>query len=73
MQLREELQKPQNRDIHDAAILGRDFEECLGIIAKELSIVLDGDYDVDKLCTLLVTQLRARHYLPLATRLKQVN
>lgn len=61
IQLRKELQLPENKDIHDAAIVGNTFEECLAIIATKLRIVVDGIYEADALCNMLVTQMRLRH------------
>lgn len=40
------------------AMKGRSFEECLGIIAARLSIVLDGMYDPEKVCDMLYWELK---------------
>ena len=57
--LREEL--PKHPDIYNEAIQGNTFEECIGIIAARLDVVLDGIYDPEPLCTMLVDVLRKRH------------
>jgi hypothetical protein len=57
--LREEL--PKHSDIYEAARQGNTFEECLGIIAAKLDIALDGHYDVQPLCAMLVSVLRKRN------------
>lgn len=54
------LQQPQNKDIHDAGIKGKDFSECLGNIAAFLDIALDGQYDVPDLCNLLCRAIDSR-------------
>lgn len=59
--LREELALPQNKDISEYAIQGKTFEECIGRVAMFLAIVLDGDYDVGPLCSVLVDAMRNRH------------
>lgn len=61
--LRLELSKPQNADIFKWASKGNSFEECCGIIAAHLDIVLDGMYDGDELCLLLAECLHNRHSL----------
>lgn len=60
--LREEL--PKHPNIYGEAQKGNTFEECLGIIAAKLDIVLDGLYDADDLCQLLLDCLRKRHMFP---------
>lgn len=57
--LREEL--PKHPDIYNEAIKGNTFEECIGIIAARLDVVLDGLYDPEPLCAMLVDVLRKRH------------
>lgn len=47
-------------DIFKAANEGKNIEQCLGIIAAKLGIVLDGYYDVPELCDVLVTALFRR-------------
>lgn len=59
--LQQELAKPENAKLSEAAQKGRDFEECLGIIAAQLDIALDGLYDVPDLCDLLVNAIRNKH------------
>lgn len=59
--LRNELQKPENKDISDYAIQGNSFEDCLARIATCLDIVLDGIYDVPDLCDVLMKAMRGRH------------
>lgn len=54
--LRNEL--PKHPKIFAKAIKGRTFEECIGIVAAELLIVLDGNYDVAAVCDMLVWELR---------------
>lgn len=60
--LRNEL--PMHPDIYMYAQRGKTFEECCGIIAAHLDIVLDGMYDADKLCEVLVESLRNRRMHP---------
>lgn len=57
--LREEL--PKHPDIYNEAVKGNTFEECIGIIAARLDMVLDGLYDPEPLCAMLVDVLRKRH------------
>lgn len=54
--LREEL--PKHPLIYVEAQKGRNFEECLATIAYMLDIALDGMYDVEDLCDLLVKELK---------------
>jgi hypothetical protein len=56
--LRIELVK--HPDIYLAAQKSSTFEESLAIIGEKLDIVLDGDYDVEPLCAMLVDCLRKR-------------
>lgn len=56
--LRQELLK--HEDILREGMKGRDFSECLGIIAAQLDIALDGDYEVNSLCKVLYTALQNR-------------
>lgn len=58
--LREELLLPQHRDIYNAAAKEKTFETALGQIAAMLDIGLDGEYDPDDICSLLITALRHR-------------
>lgn len=58
--LRTELALPANIDIYQASFKGASFEDCIGIIAAKLDIALDGDYEPDKLCEVLVEAMRAR-------------
>jgi hypothetical protein len=60
VQLRRELEKPENKDIADYAAQGTTFEDCVGRIALCLSIALDGDYDAVELCAMLVEAMRNR-------------
>ena len=60
IRLREELALPSHADIAAKAMKGADFAECLGIIAAELGIALDGEYDVQDLCIMLLKALRNR-------------
>jgi hypothetical protein len=59
VELRKEL--PKHPDIFLLANRGKTFEECLAIIAAELNILVDGYYDVEDLCELLVKTLQCRH------------
>lgn len=61
--LRNEIALPQNSEVFNYAIQGRNFEECLARIAFLLGIALDGFYDVPELCDVLVTSLRKRSVL----------
>lgn len=66
--LRDELALPQNAEIVRIAKQGKTFEECLALLAAELSIILDGGfYDVGPLCEVLFNALSKRH-LPLHLR-----
>ena len=58
IQLREELQ--HHTDICEYAAKGTTFEECLGKIALQLDIALDGIYDMDPLCEVLLIALKNR-------------
>lgn len=58
--LRNEL--PYHKDIYEYAIQGKNFEDCMAKIGEKLDIVLDGLYDGDKLCEVLVTALRNRRF-----------
>lgn len=60
VQLRKELEKPENKDITSYAIEGTTFEDCLGRIALRLNIALDGEYDATILCAMLVEAMRNR-------------
>ena len=57
LRLRQELQHPRHNKLMSLALKGKDFAECLAIIAAELGIVVDGYYDVDKLCNVLYKAL----------------
>lgn len=60
VQLRKELEKPENKDIFLYASEGTTFEDCLGRVALRLSIALDGEYDASLLCAMLVEAMRNR-------------
>lgn len=64
---REELAK--HTDIYAKAQKGKDFGECLGIVAAELSIALDGEYDVIPLLEILVKALRNRNITGLSAHM----
>lgn len=66
--LRQEL--ANHPDIVEKAILGTSFEDCLGIIALHLDIALDGMYDVEPLCSMLVEVLRKRRFFPTSPHLR---
>lgn len=51
-------------DIVEYASVGQSFSECLGRIALKLDIVLDGDYDAEKLCEVLEEGMRNRRLYP---------
>lgn len=57
---RQELMQPWNKDIAEAAMAGNSFEECIGIIAFKLGVMLDGNYHIPKLCEKLLEELRKR-------------
>ena len=61
LSLRRELAKNENRDIYESSYKGETFEECLGIIGAELGVALNGYYDVEKLCGVLLAALKKRH------------
>lgn len=58
--LRNELQKPENKDIYDYANEATTFEGSLANIAEKLDILLDGIYDVPDLCDVLLSAMRRR-------------
>jgi len=58
--LRSEL--AYHQDIIDYAIQGGDFGDCIGRIALKLDIAMDGMYEVEPMCELLVSALRARRF-----------
>ncbi len=60
--LRQEL--AFHSDITDYAQHGADFGEVLGRIALKLDIALDGDYNAEDLCGVLVEALRHRRFFP---------
>jgi hypothetical protein len=60
--LREEL--AYHPDVIEFAQKGETFEECLGRIALKVDIALDGEYDCEDLCGVLVTALRNRRFHP---------
>lgn len=60
VRLREELALPCHADIAAKAMKGADFAECIGIIAAELGIALDGEYDPQDLFIMLLKALRNR-------------
>lgn len=60
VRLREELALPCHADIAKKAMQGADFAECLGIIAAELSIAMDGEYEVQATCIMLTKALKNR-------------
>lgn len=61
--LREELKK--HPAIYADASLGKTFEECLARIATSCNIVVDGYYDVDDICDMLVHALKKGNTLVL--------
>lgn len=44
VRFREELAKPENKDLYEAGFKGNTFEECIAEIAAALHIKMDGDY-----------------------------
>jgi hypothetical protein len=54
--LRDELLLHPN--ISNYAQQGKTFEECLARIGVQVDIALDGDYDVNSICSVLCTALR---------------
>lgn len=62
--LAELLQQPQNSDLAARAIKGATFEECLGILAADLSIALDGHYtpeDLIGIAEVLIKRMNQRN------------
>ena len=57
-------------DICEYAMLGANFEECMGRIALKLDIALDGEYEVYSLCEVLVESLRNKRMHPKAPHLR---
>lgn len=49
-------------DITDKAQHGETFSECLAIICSQLDIVVDGIYDVEPFCAMLLAALRSRRF-----------
>src|ERR1700747_569101 len=47
-------------DVAQEGMKGSTFEECLAQIGAKLNIVLDGEYDVGELCSMLTEALRNR-------------
>lgn len=62
-----ELNKPENRDLYEAGIVGKTFSECIGNIAAKLSIHLSGEYDGLALLKMLTTAMQNRGNIGLAT------
>jgi hypothetical protein len=65
--LRDELEKlrtshnEQDRKLYEKVKAENTFEGCIGELAAGLDILLDGMYDVEPLCGVLVDCLRKRH------------
>lgn len=60
IELRTELTK--HPEVYEYAIKGIDFGDCCARIAEKLDIVVDGNYDADALCTMLLEALRNRRF-----------
>ncbi len=58
-ELARELQKPEHCKIRELAQREGTFEEVLGTIAAQLDIALDGLYNPEELCRMLVKALRS--------------
>lgn len=58
--LRQELTKPWNVEIFEAANKESTFEGSLGTIAEKLGIVVDGLYDVGPFCERMMDELVKR-------------
>lgn len=61
------LNKPENKDLYDAGITGKDFSDCLGIIAAKLNIRLNGEYDGLALLKMLTNAIQNRGQIGLTT------
>lgn len=60
VELRTMLLYPEHADIFAAASVCPSFEECIACIATHLGIVLDGMYEGELLCAMLVDALKHR-------------
>ena len=58
--LRHELYKPVHLDIYNAAFDQPNFETALATIATKLNVIVDGTYDVWRICEMLAEKLRKR-------------
>lgn len=61
--LRRELMEPWNAELVREAMKGESFEECLGIIAFQLGIPLNGNYHIPQLCGKLYEALKQKRLL----------
>ena len=62
---------PQNKDLYEATFKGENFEECLGILAAQLGIALNGYYDAGNLCGVLLERMRSRRITTVVHQLLQ--
>src|SRR5258708_16555155 len=58
-ELARELQKPEHKKIRELAQREGNLEEIVGTIAAQLDIALDGFYNPEELCSMLVKALRS--------------
>lgn len=59
-EFRREIINPAHARLLAGIEKARTFEECIGDIAARCGIVLDGRYDVDMICGILLKELRSR-------------
>lgn len=57
-------------DICSEAVKGNSFQEVLGIICLQLDIAVDGLYDVEPFCAMLVEVLRKRRFFSSSPHLR---
>lgn len=64
---REELAKPENHDLWEAGIKGKNFEECIANICTGLKIRVDGEYNPLALLNMLTFAMKNRGSIGLST------
>jgi hypothetical protein len=64
---REELSKPENHDLWEAGMKGKNFEECIANVCTGLKIRVDGEYDPLALLNMLTMAMKNRGQIGLST------
>lgn len=64
---REELNKPENKDLYDAGIKGNTFSECIANICTALKIRVDGEYSPLAIMNMLTEAMKNRGSIGLST------